>query len=40
MHRAVGEKIGYAAQRFNPLRNSSVGERGLQLVEQAFGMEG
>src|SRR6202035_3865463 len=40
IHRAVDEQIGHAAQGFDPPRDGSVCERGLQLVEQAFGCGG
>ena len=40
IHRAVDEKIGHAAQGFDPARDGSVRERGLQFVEQTFGSGG
>ena len=39
IHRAVDEKIGHPAQGFDPARDGSVRERGLQLVEQIFGSD-
>src|SRR5207302_2634661 len=40
IHRTVKEKIGHAAQGFDPARDGPVRERGLQLVEQTFGSGG
>ena len=40
IHRAVDEEIGHAAQRLDPARDGAVRERGLQLVEQTFGIGG
>src|SRR2546430_16879680 len=37
LNRAVDEKIGHAAQGFDPPCDGSMCERGLQLVEQVFG---
>ena len=37
VHRAVDEEIGDTAQGFDPARDGSMRERGLQFVEQTFG---
>src|SRR5881394_1667241 len=37
IHRAVDEEIGYPAQGLYPASDGAVGERRLQLVEQASG---
>jgi hypothetical protein len=39
IYRAAEEKIGHAAQGFDPARDRSVRKCGLQLVEQTFGSE-
>ena len=40
IYRAAEEKIGHAAQGFDPARDRSVRKCGLQLVEQTFGCGG